>query len=81
MYCDCKIRVSTLGLKLEFSPPQLNALPLSYDAPHYNASPIDNVNNINLFLAKSSHNSRGRGKVRPHLDICVGNMVKFTTTI
>ena len=33
MFCDCEIRVSTSGLKLEFSPPQLNALPLSYDAP------------------------------------------------
>ncbi len=32
MYC-CEIRVSTSGLELEFIPPQLNALPLSYDAP------------------------------------------------
>ncbi len=34
MYCLWEIRVSTAGLELEFSPPQLNALPLSYDAPY-----------------------------------------------
>ena len=26
MYCDCEIRVSTSGLELEFSPPQLNTV-------------------------------------------------------
>ena len=31
--CDWEIQVSTSGFELEFSPPQLNALPLSYDAP------------------------------------------------
>ena len=29
-----EIRVSTSRLELEFSPPQLNVLPLSYDAPY-----------------------------------------------
>ena len=31
--CDWEIQVSTSGLELEFSPPQVNVLPLSYDAP------------------------------------------------
>ncbi len=30
-----EIQVSTSGFELEFSPPQLNALPLSYDAPYF----------------------------------------------
>ena len=30
--CDWEIQVSTLGLELEFSPLQLNVLPLGYDA-------------------------------------------------
>ena len=30
--CVWEIQVSTSGFELEFSPPQLNALPLSYDA-------------------------------------------------
>ena len=33
--CDWEIQVSTKGFDLEFSPPQLNVLPLSYDAPYY----------------------------------------------
>ncbi len=33
MYCVREIRVSTMGLELEFPPPQLNMLLLIYDAP------------------------------------------------
>ena len=32
--CDWEIQVSSTGFELEFSPPQLNVLPLSYDAPY-----------------------------------------------
>ena len=31
--CDWEIQVFTSGFELEFSPLQLNVLPLSYDAP------------------------------------------------
>ena len=34
--CVWEIQVSISGFELEFSPPQLNALPLSYDAPYIN---------------------------------------------
>ena len=33
--CDWEIQVTTSGLELVFSPPQLNVLPMSFDAPSF----------------------------------------------
>ncbi len=54
MYYVREIQVSTSGLELKFSPPQLNTLPLSYDAPFLPCRLIKQEINIVSTAATSS---------------------------